>query len=84
MQQGRFHSFLGIAIAVVAVVMVAYHLIGVFLQPLGAVYHANTHLLFVSLTVLLFALRVEEAKSTWAWLRDRALKKVLAKLRRKG
>ena len=38
---------------------------------------------FVVFVVLLFALRIEEAKSTWAWLRERALGKVLAKLRRR-
>jgi len=37
----------------------------------------------VVFTVLLFVLRVEEARSSWEWLREKALKKMLAKLGRK-
>jgi hypothetical protein len=39
---------------------------------------------FVVFALLLFALRVEEARSSWEWLREKALKKVMAKLGRKG
>ena len=37
---------------------------------------------FVAFVLLLFALRVEEAKDTWSWFREKALAKVLAKLGR--
>jgi peptidoglycan biosynthesis protein MviN/MurJ (putative lipid II flippase) len=37
---------------------------------------------FAVFVVLLLVLRVEEARTTWDWVRERALKKVLAKLRR--
>jgi len=38
---------------------------------------------FVVFVVLLFVFRVEEGKRSWEWLRDKALKKVLAKIRRR-
>jgi len=38
---------------------------------------------FVVFVVLLFVLRVEEAREAWEWLREKGLKKVLGKLRRK-
>jgi len=38
---------------------------------------------FVVFVVLLFALRGEEAKEAWEWLRERGLKKITGKLRRR-
>ncbi len=38
---------------------------------------------FVALVALLFALRVEEAREAWEWLREKGLKKIAGKFRRR-
>jgi TRAP transporter 4TM/12TM fusion protein len=53
----RLQTGLSITIAVLALVMVLYHLIGVLFSPLEPVLHANTHLTFVLLLVFLPALK---------------------------
>ena len=52
----KLQTGLGFTIAVLAVIMVLYHLIAVFLSPLYPVHHANTHLIFVFLMIYLPAL----------------------------
>jgi len=51
--EGRFLKGLNFAIKVIALAMVVYHFIGVYLSPLDPTHHANTHLLFALLLVFL-------------------------------
>jgi TRAP transporter 4TM/12TM fusion protein len=56
-RQTTFDEGLNILIKVIAVVAVAYHLIAIFLHPLDSVLHANSHLAFIFLMVLLPSLQ---------------------------
>ncbi len=56
-RQLNFQQGVNVTIVVLAVAMVIYHLIAVFLNPLVPVLHANTHLTFVLLLVFLPALQ---------------------------
>lgn len=56
----------------------------VVMYELGKLVHVvvPTVVAFVAFVALLFSLRVEEAGEAWEWLRERALKKIVAKVRR--
>jgi len=56
-RQTTFEEGLDVVIKAVAVVAAVYHLIAIFLHPLESVLHANSHLTFVFLMVLLPSLQ---------------------------